>query len=147
MLMELLCTSPESLKDIADQLLAHLNNEIKVVLFEGDLGAGKTSLIKEICSVLGCKDNVTSPTFSLINEYRAEGLTIYHIDLYRLDSTEEATNIGIEDYLYSGNWCFVEWPGLIKPLVELPYAHVNIEIDSSTSRKIRILKYTTEPRS
>ena len=145
--MELLCTSPESLNDIAVQLLDYLNDEIRIVIFEGDLGAGKTSLIKEICSGLGCTDNVTSPTFSLINEYRAGERIIYHIDLYRLESIEDAIQIGIEDYLYSGNWCFIEWPGLIKPMIELPYAHVNIEIESATSRNFRILKYTTEPSS
>ncbi len=145
--MELLCTSPESLNDIAIQLLDNLNGEIRVVMFEGDLGAGKTSLIKEICANLGCKDHVTSPTFSLVNEYRVGERVVYHIDLYRLESTQEAIDIGIEDYLYSGNWCFIEWPGLIKPLIEPPYAQVNIEIESTTSRKFRILKYTTEPSS
>ena len=145
--MELLCSSPESLNDIAGQLLDHLNDEVRVVLFEGDLGAGKTSLIKEICHRLGCEDSVTSPTFSLINEYRAGEQTIYHIDLYRLESTEEVIHIGIEDYLYSGNWCFIEWPELVKPLVERPYAQVNIEIESVATRNFRILKYTTEPRS
>jgi len=144
--MELLCPSLESLRDVADQLLDHLDDEIRVILFEGDLGAGKTSLIKEICNRLGCEDSVTSPTFSLINEYRTGYLDIYHIDLYRLRSTEEAIHIGIEDYLYSGSWCFIEWPNLILPMVHAPYAQVNIEIDTSTSRKFRILKYTTEPR-
>jgi tRNA threonylcarbamoyladenosine biosynthesis protein TsaE len=145
--MELQCSSPESLSDIAGQMLDHLNDEVRVVLFEGALGAGKTSLIKEICSSLGSVDIVTSPTFSLINEYQAGDQTIYHIDLYRLKSAEEAIHIGIEDNLFSGNWCFIEWPELIRPLVELPYAQINIEIDSATSRKFRILKYTTELRS
>ena len=145
--MELLCSSPESLKDIAGQILDHLNDKFRVVLFEGDLGAGKTSLIKEMCTRLGCDDNVTSPTFSLINEYRAGEQTIYHIDLYRLETTEEALHIGIEDYLYSKNWCFVEWPELERSLVEPPYARVNIEIESNTTRNFRILKCTTEPRS
>ena len=145
--MELLCSSPESLGDIADQVLDHLNNEVRVVLFEGDLGAGKTSMIKKICAALGCDDIITSPTFSLINEYRTDQGPIYHIDLYRLESTEEAIQIGIEDYLCSGRWCFVEWPALIKPILENPYAMLKIEIDSITTRKIRILKYTTGPRS
>ena len=145
--MELICSSPESLEDIARQILDHLNNDERVVLFEGDLGAGKTSLIKKICSRLGCEDHVTSPTFSLINEYQNDNGSIYHIDLYRLESTEEAIQIGIEDYLYSGNWCFIEWPALIEPILERPYVSVKIEIDSITTRKIRILKYTTEPRS
>ncbi|RLD21061.1 MAG: tRNA (adenosine(37)-N6)-threonylcarbamoyltransferase complex ATPase subunit type 1 TsaE [Bacteroidetes bacterium] len=142
--MELLCTSRESLIDVARQLLDYLNKEVRVVLFEGDLGAGKTSLIQEVCTSLGCTENVTSPTFSLINEYLTGDETIYHIDLYRLESTEEALQIGIEDYLYSGNWCFIEWPDLIKPLIDLPYARVNIEIESSTSRIFSILKYNIE---
>jgi len=145
--MELHCTSRESLKDIAIELLDYLGDEIRVVLLEGDLGAGKTSLIQEICHVLGCTENVTSPTFSLINEYRASDMTIYHVDLYRLESTEEAIQIGIQDYLDSESWCFIEWPGLIKPLITPPYAQVNIKIESSTSRIFSILKYTLQLRS
>ncbi len=141
--MELLCTSPDTLIDVASDLLSHLGDEVRVVLFTGDLGAGKTSLIQEICRKLGCEDNVTSPTFSLINEYTAGSQTIYHIDLYRLETIDEAIHIGIEDYLYAGNWCFIEWPELVMPMIQLPYAQVNIEIESATSRKFRILKYTT----
>jgi tRNA threonylcarbamoyladenosine biosynthesis protein TsaE len=145
--MELHSASLESLQDTAKQLLDHLNDEVRVLLFEGDLGAGKTTLIKQICNLLGSEENVTSPTFSLINEYQAGELTLYHIDLYRLDKMEDAIHIGIEDYLYSGNWCFIEWPAIIKPMIELPYALVSIHAKDATSRNIRILKCITEPKS
>ena len=145
--MELICTSSSGLGKVATELLSHLNNDIRVVLFSGDLGAGKTSLIKAICKELGCRDDVTSPTFSLVNEYICDSELIYHIDLYRLESTEEAIHIGIEDYLFSGNWCFVEWPELIMPLLPDKFATVNIEIDDTEIRKIRTLKYTSESKA
>lgn len=145
--MELTCTTPNSIDSVADQLLDHLDDAYRVILFEGDLGAGKTTLIQAICRRLGTRDSVTSPTFVLINEYQAEVQTIYHIDLYRLKSVREAIDIGIEDILYSGNWCFIEWPGLIMPMVDSPYALVQIEIEGATSRKFRILKYTSAGNS
>jgi tRNA threonylcarbamoyladenosine biosynthesis protein TsaE len=102
-----------ALSEIADQLAEHVRL-YEVVTFEGDLGAGKTTLIKALCKSLGVHDMVSSPTFALVNEYKAINLAprtrVYHIDLYRLEAEEEAIRAGIEDHLYSGDLCLVEWP-------------------------------------
>jgi tRNA threonylcarbamoyladenosine biosynthesis protein TsaE len=102
-----------ALSEIADQLVEHVRL-YEVVTFEGDLGAGKTTLIKALCKSLGVHDMVSSPTFALVNEYEATNLAprtrVYHIDLYRLEAEEEAIRAGIEDHLYSGDLCLVEWP-------------------------------------
>lgn len=102
-----------ALSEIADQLAEHVRL-YEVVTFEGDLGAGKTTLIKALCKALGVHDMVSSPTFALVNEYEATNLgsrtRVYHIDLYRLEAEEEAIRAGIEDHLYSGDLCLVEWP-------------------------------------
>ena len=102
-----------ALPEIADQLAAHVRL-YEVITFEGDLGAGKTTLVKALCKALGVNEMVSSPTFALVNEYEATNLgprtRVYHIDLYRLDSEEEAIRAGIEDHLYSGDLCLVEWP-------------------------------------
>ena len=102
-----------TLSEIADLLAEHVRL-YEVVTFEGDLGAGKTTLIKALCKVLGVHDMVSSPTFALVNEYEATNLgprtRVYHVDLYRLEGEEEAVRAGIEDHLYSGDLCLVEWP-------------------------------------
>jgi len=92
----------------------------KVLLFHGEMGAGKTTLIKEICKELGSDDSISSPTFSIVNEYiTLNNDTIYHFDFYRINSEEEAYNIGIEDYFYTDAWCLIEWPSVIKNLLPL----------------------------
>jgi tRNA threonylcarbamoyladenosine biosynthesis protein TsaE len=84
------------------------------------MGAGKTTLIKEICKELGSDDSISSPTFSIVNEYiTLNNDTIYHFDFYRINSIEEAYNIGIEDYFYTDAWCLIEWPSVIKNLLPL----------------------------
>lgn len=90
----------------------------KVFAFYGEMGAGKTTFIKAICQQMGVVENITSPTFSLINEYQTQsGDLIYHFDCYRLKSIREAFDIGAEEYLYSGNYCFIEWPEKIDELL------------------------------
>lgn len=102
----------------------------KVFLFNGKMGAGKTTFIKAICEELGVRETVNSPTFSIVNEYEAaDGRIIYHFDYYRIKSVEEALNIGVEEYLYSGNLCFIEWAENIAPI--LPYDAVNVDIIES----------------
>jgi tRNA threonylcarbamoyladenosine biosynthesis protein TsaE len=102
-----------ALSEIANQLAAHVRL-YEVVTFEGDLGAGKTTLVKALCKSLGVDEMVSSPTFALVNEYEAKHLgprtRVSHIDLYRLEDEEEAIRAGIEDHLYSGDLCLVEWP-------------------------------------
>jgi tRNA threonylcarbamoyladenosine biosynthesis protein TsaE len=100
----------EALEDVARDILEHHGGR-KVFLFFGDLGAGKTTFIKRFCRLLGVEETVQSPTFSIINEYRtAGGEPVCHIDLYRMESVREVFDTGLEDYLYSGRYCFIEWP-------------------------------------
>lgn len=116
----------EELKPVADKII-QLTNEYSIFCFYGNLGAGKTTLIKLICEKLNVADTISSPTYPIINEYNTiDNRIIYHIDLYRLKSIEEALNIGIEEYLYSGNLCFIEWPDNFKSL--LPTTHFNVKI-------------------
>jgi tRNA threonylcarbamoyladenosine biosynthesis protein TsaE len=107
-----------------------LNNvTTKTILFYGDMGVGKTTLIKAIVKALGGKDKVSSPTFSLVNEYEVTNDTVYHFDLYRIEDEVEVFDIGIEDYLYSGHWVFIEWPDIIAenlPIVaDISYIKMN----------------------
>lgn len=101
----------------------------KTLLFYGEMGVGKTTLIKELCSLLGVKDIANSPTFSIVNEYKTnDSSKVFHFDFYRIENEEEAYDMGIDDYLYNNNWCFIEWPNNIKNL--LPLDSVMIEITS-----------------
>ena len=119
---------------VTETVLDHVAHDIiqafngtKIILFYGDLGSGKTTLIKEICSQLAVRDGMSSPSFSIINEYRTkQNEPIYHLDLYRLKSREECLDLGIEEYLFSGHYCFIEWPELALSL--LPDAHLCISI-------------------
>ncbi len=113
----------------------------KIFVFYGNLGAGKTTLIKTLCQQLGYKGDVTSPTFSLVNHYKTLEIDIYHMDLYRLKDKEEALEIGIEEYLFSGAYCFIEWPQVVIPLLDESYYKVQIETLENLSRKIDIEKW------
>lgn len=128
-----------------DDILKHLPAIFKLAkrsktwLFTGKIGAGKTTIIQRICQYLDIEDEVTSPSYALVNEYKGEE-SLYHIDLYRLENIEEALSIGIEEYLYSGYYCFIEWPELIEPLLtELAVLNIQIEIQADSSRKILFL--------
>ncbi len=101
----------------AGQFIAGMGHD-KVFAFYGAMGAGKTTFIKAVCEGLGVQETVTSPTFAIINEYRdSGGNSIYHFDFYRIRKLEEAFDFGYEDYFYSGNLCFIEWPELVEPLL------------------------------
>lgn len=103
----------------AAQDLIQFGSSTSLWCFEGEMGSGKTTLIQSVCASLGVKDEVTSPTFSLVNEYQsASGNPIYHFDFYRIRNLEEVFDIGYEDYFYSGHLCLIEWPSLIEPLLE-----------------------------
>ncbi len=109
--------------------IAELSRENKIVAFKGDLGAGKTTLIKNICNFLNVIDEVHSPTFSLVNEYKTERSdTIYHFDFYRINDIEEAYDIGFEEYLDSGNLCLIEWPEKVEELLHDGYLEIVFEI-------------------
>ena len=141
--MEIRCQEADMMPKVVEKILDYIGVDPQLVLLEGDLGAGKTTLTREFCRQLGCTDDATSPTFSLINVYNSRGKQVYHIDLYRLESLDEAFGIGIEDYIYSDNWCFVEWPALISPLLKAPYTSIEITTDADDTRILRILKITT----
>ena len=125
-----------------DLAVAHFfnSNSHKVVLFNGLMGAGKTTFIKSLCKHLGVEDVTSSPTFSLVNEYKTlEGSSIYHFDLYRINSEIEALDMGIDDYLYSGNWCFIEWPEKIPNLLPDNVTTVTVRETESGERALEII--------
>ena len=123
--MEVKITDIAQLPEVARTLLDTFSSE-RFFAFFGKMGVGKTTLIKEICSALGVKDNVCSPTFAIVNEYNAEGEPIYHFDFYRLKSIAEAYDIGYEEYFYSGDYCFTEWTEKIEELLTEHYVRVDI---------------------
>ena len=110
-----------------------------VFAFNGSMGAGKTTFIKAICDVFGVQETVNSPTFSIVNEYEtAEGKIIYHFDCYRINKIQEALDLGAEEYLYSGNLCFIEWAENIAPLLPDSLVNVNIEETENGKRVVSI---------
>jgi tRNA threonylcarbamoyladenosine biosynthesis protein TsaE len=112
----------------------------KVFVFTGDMGAGKTTFIKAFCDTLGVAEGVTSPTFSIVNEYAGANGKIYHFDFYRLKTQTEALDMGAEEYFYSGNYCLIEWPERIPDMLPLHYIHVNIAVLGNHSREISVKK-------
>lgn len=123
----------------ARELLAFAGNE-RIFLFYGEMGAGKTTLIKALCSELGTDDLVSSPTFSIVNEYASPAGPVYHFDFYRLKNETEALDLGYEDYIYSGCYCFIEWPERISGLLPENACSIEIEIEGSNSRKLTVQK-------
>lgn len=121
------------------ELLIDWRDYSNIVAFYGNMGAGKTTLIKNLCAKLGVQDEVNSPTFALVNEYQTENLdSVFHFDFYRIKSLEEVFDIGYEDYFYGGNLCLLEWPELIDPLMPEHFMKVEITLgDTDTSRKIK----------
>ncbi len=111
-------------------------NPEKVILFNGQMGAGKTTFIKALSKALGVVNTTSSPTFSLVNEYEALDGLVYHFDVYRLKSEREALDFGIEDYLYSGHWCFIEWAEKIPNLIPEKHSVISIEILENGDRKL-----------
>lgn len=109
----------------------------KITFLYGDLGAGKTTFVKRLVERLGSTDETSSPTYSLVNEYDVTGGKLYHIDLYRLNDEQEALEIGIEDYLYSGHYCMVEWPQVIEKLVNRA-VEIKITTNKDESRSVEI---------
>jgi tRNA threonylcarbamoyladenosine biosynthesis protein TsaE len=132
-------SSLSELGKIAAEIIAFAD-DVKVWSFEGEMGAGKTTLIREIGRQLKVKDNVTSPTFSLVNEYETEaGEIIYHFDFYRIKNQKEAMDIGVEEYFYSGNRCFLEWPSRIPDLLPEELLEIKISLKDN-SRIINLFK-------
>lgn len=138
--MELLIYDLKELKTAAEKVLAYAGNR-KKWCFSGELGAGKTTFIKAICQYLNVQESVTSPTYSLVNEYtffapnESAEQYLYHLDLYRLKQIEEALDIGIEEYLYDENYCFIEWAEIIEHWLPEELVKIDIEIFEDTGRK------------
>lgn len=129
-----------ALPETARLLLNNFQND-RIFAFYGAMGAGKTTFIKAICHELGSNDYVTSPTFALINEYSTtEGSVIYHFDFYRIKKLEEAFDLGYEDYIYSGNYCFIEWPEMIEQLLPKGIVEVRIKEGDKGARLVEAQK-------
>ena len=115
-----------------------LSKETNVYLLKGEMGAGKTTFVKELCKELKIEDTVNSPTFAIVNEYKGKNNTIYHFDCYRLKNIQEAIEIGFEDYINSENLCLIEWPEIVENLITVPFTTIFIE-DIKGKRLIKVL--------
>lgn len=135
--MEYLVNSTDDLAAAAQWLLQQ-KPDSKIFLFNGAMGAGKTTFIKAICEVLDVEDSTSSPTFSIVNEYATAAGPIYHFDFYRLKDEQEAYDLGYEEYFYSGAYCFIEWPEKIPNILPDDAVNIEIEIIDTQSRKLKI---------
>ena len=124
--------------DEISQLVIDKIKTIKVILLRGELGSGKTTLVKSVLKKMGINDCVTSPTFSIVNEYDFSENIIYHFDLYRIEKIEELDIIGFEDYIYSQNICFIEWPEIVLNNIDLKYLDIEIRYLGEDKREIII---------
>ena len=129
--------SLDQLEEVAQKITA--NKPKKVILFHGEMGVGKTTLIKQLCKTLGVTGATSSPTFSLVNEYEAnDNQLVYHFDFYRLNDEVEALDMGIDDYLYSGNWCFIEWAEKIPNLIPETHSVISISLLADGKRSLTL---------
>ena len=129
--------SIDEIQEVANKII--VENPNKVILFHGKMGVGKTTLIKALAKELGVKDATSSPTFSLVNEYQIDrNQYVFHFDVYRLKSETEAMDMGIDDYLYSGNWCFIEWAEKIPNLIPEKHSTINLSQAVDGKRHLRL---------
>ena len=136
--MKILIKDKRYLRAAAKKLLKY-SGESKIFAFYGPMGSGKTTIIKAICKVLGAADIVSSPTFTLVNEYRTSGgETLYHIDFYRIKKQEEVFDFGVEEYLYGDSYCFLEWPELIEEILPPGMVRVKIVVGDNELRTLHI---------
>lgn len=127
----------DEIKEAAQKILD--NNPEKIILFNGEMGAGKTTFIKVLCKKLGVENPTSSPTFSLVNEYQiASNQLVYHFDMYRLKNQNEALDMGIDEYLYSGNWCFIEWAEKIPDLIPENHSTITISVLNDGKRLLEM---------
>lgn len=130
--------SIDEIQEVAKKIIAE--NPNKVILFHGNMGVGKTTLIKQLAKELGVTETTSSPTFSLVNEYKTtNNQYVYHFDMYRLKSETEALDMGIDDYLYSDHWCFIEWPEKIHNLIPEEHSVINLSITADNKRHLRLI--------
>jgi tRNA threonylcarbamoyladenosine biosynthesis protein TsaE len=137
--MQLIVNNLDQLPQAAQQILEYAQTE-KTFLFYGDMGAGKTTLIKEICKQLGTIDTTSSPTFSIINEYKLADQAIFHFDFYRLKNQNEAFDLGYEDYFYANQYCLIEWPEKIPDLLPPNYLKIEIKSNNKNGRLIDLVR-------
>ena len=137
--MDLPVKNINELRGVAQELIGFAGSE-KIFLFYGDMGAGKTTFIKTLCECLGTNETVTSPTFSIVNEYQGAESKIYHFDFYRLKNESEALDMGYEEYFYSGNYCFIEWPEKIAGLLPEHYIRIDIKVLADNERLLTFAK-------
>lgn len=123
--MEYKINGLEEIPAVAQQIIDQL--KYKLICFEGEMGAGKTTFIKELVHLLGTDDEISSPTFSIVNEYDTNNGKVYHFDFYRLNDEEEALDFGIEDYFYSNTYCLMEWPSRVENLIPEEHHVITIE--------------------
>ena len=129
--------SLDEIENVAKKILSE--NPKKVILFHGNMGVGKTTLIKALAKELGVNDVTSSPTFSLVNEYQIDdNQYIYHFDVYRLKNEIEALDMGIDEYLYSGNWCFIEWTENIPSLIPDEHSLIKIKLLPDGKRNLNL---------
>lgn len=127
----------DQIEDAARAVMRELG-ETRVILVDGPMGAGKTTIIKAMCSILNTQDDVSSPTFSIVNEYMGSEGVIYHFDFYRIKDVQEAIDIGAEDYFYSGNFCFIEWASKVENILPDDIFLVSLSIEGDHTRKITL---------
>lgn len=128
------------LENVAEKLIREAGSH-RVIIFNGEMGAGKTTFIKAVGHSLGIEEGMSSPTFSIVNEYETKsGETVYHFDFYRLKNELEAYDIGTEEYLDSGNYCFIEWPDKVQSL--LPQKYVEVSITKTSNDQLRTISFT-----
>jgi tRNA threonylcarbamoyladenosine biosynthesis protein TsaE len=129
--------SLEKLPEVAAAIIATAKN--KTLLFYGEMGVGKTTLIKEICKQLDVLDKISSPTFSLVNEYQtSKEEAVFHFDFYRITNEEEALDMGVEEYLYNKDWCLIEWPQNVENLLPLEVVKIHLSILENGQRNLQI---------
>ncbi len=136
--MELIIKDKKHLHSGAKKLI-EIFGKNRIIAFYGSMGAGKTTIIKAVCEELGASDIISSPTFTLVNEYRTiAGDSIYHIDFYRIKKQEEVFDFGIEEYLTGDNYCFMEWPEMVEEILPEDTLRVRITVDDDEKRVLRI---------
>jgi len=137
--MEIIIKHKSNLPSAATRLLK-LSGDKRVFAFYGPMGSGKTTIIKVICDKLGATDLISSPSFTIVNEYRTSGgESLYHVDFYRIRKTEEVLDIGIEEYLSSGSYCFIEWPELVEEILPAEAVKVRISVGKNEERILELL--------
>lgn len=137
--MQFIVDKVEDLAAAAERMIAQYPQE-RIFLFYGHMGAGKTTFINALCAALEVQDSTSSPTFSIVNEYASAHGPLFHFDFYRLKDESEALDLGYEEYFYSGNYCFVEWPEKIENLLPSHYLKITIEAIDNQSRSITVEK-------